>query len=302
MGQIAVKICRHASALGCAVTHIEPFNERDGGAGPWGDPNIQGQCLVAIRSALAGAGITGIKLGGMAAANPWSTGNFTTFAKACSPDFISWHRYLYGSPPNSDYPTILGNLQNFVDLQTGIRNALAGTPAASVPLFLGEYNWDWDANDALCHNQEGGVLTAKLHKMLWDADPHYEMGGQWDLNPINNNTQPIPAPNYMIQPCAWMMSHLAQVMHGLAVPIASTGQPANLDAWACVDGTKWCVQFINTDASNAQTIRAALTLPVAGAITRWEFSPANQNGVSSTITPGRALTIPAKSVVTLHGG
>jgi hypothetical protein len=103
---------------------------------------------------------------------------------------------------------------------------------------------------------------------------------------VNNDFSP--------RPTLTALGHLGNTVYGARCPITGT-LPANVVAL----GTEHGVLFANYGTTDVP-LRLTVKLPVAATgMSRWEQSPAHQNGASAGLSPGAALVIPASSIVTL---
>lgn len=181
------------------------------------------------------------------------------------------------------------------------RAALAGTAAADAPIFIGEYNIDFDAaNEVRQQRPVGAVFAAYFMLTAFQTGLGFDMGALWEL--FGDGQYGVVREDYSIGPQGRLLSKAAAVMSGAEVSATLAG--ANASALAITNGDKVSVMIVNHGASPLSGPVALGRMPRnAGTINRWEMSSASP-GVSATIRIRAGmtdtLTVPSMSVVILH--
>ena len=223
---------------------------------------------------------------------------------------ICMHTYGFGNWTTDDELFAITDLPTQADT---IRKSVAGTPAANLPIFLGE--WNIDGSGATLPQEQGiqGAIynAVNLHRTI-DMNINTQYGANWEI--FGDNTYGVindPAngfySDYRIFPPGYYLSYAGQTMNGSRATATLTAS-GNLYALAVVSGNHFAVQIINYDSSADQTgftvgIKAAQGL--GGDVTRWELSPANLTPSTSTVACGTLATsgvsVPAEGIVILTG-
>ena len=191
---LCVQIAQRFADGGVECFYYELWNEPDGI-----DINTYCDMFNAASAALKRYGSSRGKtynLGGVT--DTWMRADrIKTFANRCRPDFLSYHQYVTGpgdgsfQPGNlSDTPTVMQKaINNYGNAATDCRNAVSGTAAANVPIFLGEWNIVFTpdsggGNYNIDYRQItniGAVFTALAFISLIDANKNVTMGALWEL-------------------------------------------------------------------------------------------------------------------------
>lgn len=234
----------------------------------------------------------------------WCNGTrLASFARQCGDRIgaVCFHAYRYGMNGGEVLTDAqLFNTRSADDMRTA-RAALAGTAAAAAPIFIGEYNIDFDAaNEVRQQRPVGAVFAAHFMLTAFQTGLGLDMGALWEL--FGDGQYGVIREDYSIGPQGRLLSKAAAVMGGAEVSAQLAG--ANASALATVNGGKVGVMIVNHGASPLSGPVALGRMPGdAGTINRWEMSNASP-GVSATIRVRDGmtdtLTAPPMSVVILH--
>ena len=223
---------------------------------------------------------------------------------------ICMHTYGFGNWTTDD------ELFQITDLPTQaatIRQSVAGTPAANLPIVLGE--WNIDGSGASVPQEQGiqgAIYNAINMYRTIDLNINAQYGANWEIfgdgtygvinDPANGQYN-----DYRIFPPGYYLGYAGQTLDGDRVT-ATLSASGNLYALAVVKGNRFTVQIINYDTSAAQTgftvdIKAAHG--IGANVTRWELSPAHLTPDVSTVPCGSLVgagtSVPAESIVILTG-
>ena len=230
-------------------------------------------------------------------------GRLASFAQACGDRIgaVCFHAYRYGMGSGEVLTDVqLFNTRSADDMQTA-RAALAGTAAANAPIFIGEYNIDFDAaNEVRQQRPVGAVFAAHFMLTAFQTGLGLDMGALWEL--FGDGQYGVVREDYSIGPQGRLLSKAAAVMGGAEVSAQLAG--ANAAALAIINGDKVGVMIVNHGASPLSGPVALGRMPGnANTINRWEMSSASA-GVPATIrvTAGMTdtLSVPPMGVVILH--
>lgn len=235
----------------------------------------------------------------------------------CSPkpDFITWHSYLSSGTSEADVVTInkvFGGNTNFASL----RSSLGGFTGV---LGNTERNWNGTPSDNEPRNQNviGAVLMAADQMKQIQGDHNAVFSCIWDIGPGDSTYGLIDYNDYHIYPTGLLLTRLAGTMPGEALGMsigpsltgaavsggASTGAGHLIGQSTILNG-KAAVQLVNV-GDGALTANLVLNGFAGSSVTKAEHSPANPNGLVSTLAitggTGVAVTVPAKSCVVLSG-
>jgi hypothetical protein len=279
-GQMLVKISQRFEAKGHTPQYWEVVNERDDT-----DHTLLGQFAVAGKSALQAHNPNAYyKMGGPCDTYV-RTDKIQQFVAAGHPDFVVWHTYIIGQTSGQTMG-VPSAASNYVNRNSGdVRNARSVVPAGT-PLGMTEWNVDYNVVDPLCSNQGGAVVKAAGTIAALAADDLFQFTCWWDLDltgsasaQVNNDFSP--------RPTLIALGHLGNTVYGARCPISGT-LPANVAAI----GTEHGILFANYGTTDVP-LRLTVKLPVAATgMSRWEQSPARQNGAAAALSPGAPLVIP----------
>lgn len=224
----------------------------------------------------------------------WSDGSFyTTFSKSCKPDFISYHMYLTGSYTD-EASLYQATIKRAVGDVAFVRNVFP-----TLPIFLGEWNIDYNGTESMMQTIVGGVFASLYtYSSLTAPNANVQMGADWTIGQ-NSNFTFINNDGTNLRPHGAVLAALGRKMLGTRATLSIGSAFPHLVGMSSMSGTSWTVWLTNYDLSAAYTIDLT-GLPSAG-YTYWECSPANLTGTSSSKAASTlpALTIPARSVVIL---
>ncbi len=225
------------------------------------------------------------------------------FARRCGDRIgaVCFHSYRYGMKGGE----VLTDAQLFGtrsadDMRTA-RAALAGTAAADAPIFIGEYNIDWDAANEVRQQQPvGAVFAAYFMLTAFQTGLGLDMGALWEM--FGDGQYGAIREDYSIGPQGRLLCKAAAVMGGAEVSAKLAGTDAL--ALAVINGDRAGAMIVNHGASPLSGPVALGRMPDrAETINRWEMSGASP-GVPATIRVRDGmtdtLTVPAMSVVILH--
>lgn len=237
------------------------------------------------------------KLGGPVSAG--ADGNWiSTMAQRCGSNvgFCTWHNYTLGgngSDNGTAYRSAIGG-----SFAGGVRQALAGTAAANVPLFLGEYSTSFSCNDPMMQNIGGAVFNALILQDGYDSDSNFTMGGNWEAV---SDGQCGAIQNGNIAPQGWYLGEAGARMGGTRVAV-TTAPTGNFKVTASVNGGNYAVQMINYDTSTDRSITVGFNNGPIQTANLWTISPANPSGMRQTnIALNSTITVPHDSVCILYG-
>ena len=226
-----------------------------------------------------------------------------SFARQCGDRIgaVCFHSYRYGMKGGEVLTDAqLFNTRSADDMRTA-RAALAGTAAADAPIFIGEYNIDWDAANEVRQQQPvGAVFAAYFMLAAFQTGLGLDMGALWEM--FGDGQYGAIRADYSIGPQGRLLSKAAAVMGGAEASAKLAGTDAL--ALAIIDGDKVGVMIVNHGALPLLGPVALGRMPGnAETINRWEMSDASP-GVSATIRVRDgmtdALAVPPMSVVILH--
>ncbi len=293
---MCAQIARRLKDAGLDVWGIEVGNENDKLA-------IDSYCALFNAAATAvHAADPAIRMIGPV--DSWCNGDrLASFAQACGDRIgaVCFHSYRYGMGAGEVLTDAqLFNTRSADDMRTA-RAALAGTAAADAPIFIGEYNIDFNAvNEVRQQRPVGAVFAAYFMLTAFQTGLGLDMGALWEM--FGDGQYGVIREDYSIGPQGRLLSKAAAVMGGAEVPAMLAG--SNALALATTNGDKIGVMIVNHGASPLSGPVALGHMPGnAETINRWEMSGASP-GVPATIRVRAgmtdALTVPAMSVVILH--
>lgn len=230
-------------------------------------------------------------------------GRLASFAQACGDRIgaVCFHSYRYGMGAGEALTDAqLFNTRSADDMRTA-RAALAGTAAADAPIFIGEYNIDFNAADEVRQQRPvGAVFAAYFMLTAFQTGLGLDMGALWEM--FGDGQYGVIREDYSIGPQGRRLSKAAAVMGGAEVSAQLAG--SNALALAVADGGKVGVMIVNYGALPLSGPVALARMPRnAHTINRWEMSSASR-GVSATIRVRAGMTdtlaVPPMSVVMLH--
>lgn len=234
----------------------------------------------------------------------WCNGaRLTSFAQACGDRIgaVCFHSYRYGMGAGEVLTDAqLFNTRSADDMRIA-RAALADTAAADAPIFIGEYNVDFDAaNEVRQQRPVGAVFAAYFMLTAFQTGLGLDMGALWEL--FGDGQYGVIREDYSIGPQGRLLSKAAAVMGGAEV--SAQLARSNALALAITDGGKVGVMIVNYGALPLSGPVALNRMPRnADTINRWEMSSASR-GVSATIRVRAGMTdtlaVPPMSVVMLH--
>lgn len=234
----------------------------------------------------------------------WCNGaRLASFARACGDRIgaVCFHSYRYGMKGGKVLTDAqLFNARPADDMRTA-RAALAGTAAADAPIFIGEYNIDFDAAHEVRQQQPvGAVFAAYFMLTAFQTGLGLDMGALWEM--FGDGQYGVIREDYSIGPQGRLLSKAAAVMGGAEVSAQLAG--SNALALAVANGGKASAMIVNHGTSPLSGPAALGRMPgTPGTISRWEMSGASP-GVSATIRVRAGmtdtLTVPPMSVVILH--
>lgn len=286
------KMAQHFIAMGQECFWWEYGNE------PNGNVDLTQYCTAFNQVAAALHAVNpAYKLGGPVSAG--ADGQWiSTMAQRCGANvgFCTWHNYTLG-PNGSDNGTAYRSAIGGSDAG-GVRQALAGTAAANVPLFLGEYSTSYACNDPMMQNIGGAVFNALILQDGYDSDSNFTMGGNWEAV---SDGQCGAIQNGNITPQGWYLGEAGTRMDGTRVAVTSA--PAgNFKVTASVNGGNYAVQMINYDTGADKTVTVNFQNGPISTANVWTISPASPSGARQTnVALNATITIPHDSVVILYG-
>ena len=234
-------------------------------------------------------------------------GRLDTFASNCGSRVgrICYHNYRYcqGSDPTPSDDALFESRRPARDARNA-RRALSGTPAASVPLMMGEWNMECAAGN---EPREQEVVAAPfsaywiLSGFLTGAG--VDCGAVWEL--VNDGSYGA-IQDGRIDPAGRFLSMAGQTMEGEQVSCDFARDGAI--SLATKKGGGFAVMLVNYDGSATRSGTVGLShSPVnatgSGTISRWEISRAFPRGNLTTLSVAggatSATTVPPRSVVIL---
>lgn len=238
-------------------------------------------------------------------------GRFTSFAQISGSRIgaLCYHNYHYcaGSDPVPSDTALFTSGRPAADAQQ-TRSQVAGTAAANVPIFMGEWNIECSAAGEAREQQIiGANFAIRWMSQGLNSNSGVEMGGMWEF--ANDGTYGA-IQGSSISPAGWVLGKAGNTMDGNRVT-ASINAGGSRDILATKNSGAFGVMINNYDQSNAITGQVALShWPFnntgTGSINKWEISPAHQSGNLTTlaVTAGltASMTVPAGSVVILYAG
>lgn len=230
-------------------------------------------------------------------------GRLASFAQACGDRIgaVCFHSYRYGMGGGEVLTDAqLFNTRSADDMRTA-RAMLAGTAAADAPIFIGEYNIDFDAaNEVRQQRPVGAVFAAYFMLTAFQTGLGLDMGALWEM--FGDGQYGVIREDYSIGPQGRLLSKAAAVMGGTEVSAQLAGNKALV--LAITNGDKVGVMIVNYGVSPLSGPVALGRMPrISGTINHWEMSSASP-GVSATIRIRAGMTdtlaVPPMSVVILH--
>ena len=234
-------------------------------------------------------------------------GRLNTFASSCGPRVgrICYHnyRYCHGSDSTPSDDGLFQSRRPARDAQNA-RRALAGTPAAAVPLMMGEWNMECAAASEP-REQEVVAAPFSAYWMLsgFLSGAGVDCGALWEL--VNDGSYGA-IQNGRIDPAGRFLSMAGQTMEGDQVSCDFAGDGAI--SLATKKGGGFGVMLVNYDGSATRSGTVGLShWPVnptgSGAVRRWEISRAFPRGNLTALSVAggvtSATTVPPRSVVIL---
>jgi hypothetical protein len=265
---------------------------------------------------------------------PWAFGS--AVGGAAVPDYTEWNNTVLGQD---------GDLVSFVDAHyypfsfsgaTGGSNptdqqvleSLMAVPALyqqirseldtydpSAKVVVGETNVSNNETTTVC--TPAGALFAAGDVLSWLA-AGAESVAWWDMNNYGNSGSTCVNPDYGLFTSGsppvpetpyygYLLASLVAQPHAFLAPLP-TSSPADVLAFQSVlpNGQR-ALAFINTNTSSPETVTFRPLAPLAGQLSTWTYSAANQNSTNSNIVEGsvsassiaHALTLPAESMVVI---
>ena len=230
-------------------------------------------------------------------------GRLASFARQCGDRIgaVCFHAYRYGMGMGEVLTDAqLFNTRSADDMRTA-RAALTGTAAADAPIFIGEYNIDFNAADEVRQQRPvGAVFAAYFMLTAFQTGLGLEMGTLWEL--FGDGQYGVIREDYSIGPQGRLLSKAAAVMGGTEVSATLAGPHALV--LAITNGDKVGVMIVNHGTAPLSGPVALGRMPRnADTINRWEMSSASP-GVSATIRIRAGMTdtlaVPPMSVLILH--
>jgi hypothetical protein len=239
----------------------------------------------------------------------WNGIDLRAFIRHSGPriGFIDFHSYPVND--TDSIRTAYEKAATFADVLSA-RKAISGTAAAGLPIGLLEYNmngcqqpdgtWGLPAQGTIT----GAVYVALLLTRAFTSDPKFTMAGLWDLIADSNygtiGNEQDGARYSSIDEQGWYLRQAARLMPGQQVHCATTAP--DLQLLASTTGPHYSIQLVNYNLSAARTV----TVTVKGAtpkdqISRWELSSRYPNGHPSAVSGLARVTLPAQSIVIVHG-
>ena len=212
-------------------------------------------------------------------------------AASAGADFCSWHTYFTGGYSNNStlFSTTINRQRSDVAMA---RQSFAKT----VPIFLGEYNIDFNGSEPMMQTIDGGVFVSLYLQAAMLADPYVQMGAIWTIG-TNNNFTIVNNDGSNVRPSGSVLGVICRKLFGNQIQVNVGSSFSELLAYGCYDGTNWTVWFTNYNTGSSYTLNVqGLT---GTTYNYWECSPANPTPITSSKASSTlsSLTIPARSVV-----
>jgi len=262
-----------------------------------------------MRSYAASIGRT-YHLGGVT--DTWMQANrIQQFCRSCKPDFLSYHQYSTGpgdgnfQPGNlHDTGTIMQKAFNdFGPTTADCRAAAAGTSAANLPIFLGEWNIVYTPDsgggnyniDVRQITNIGAVFIALATTSIVNANKNATMAAMWEL--YADTYYGVIRTDMKMSAQGRFLQRMNTYGGGQQVT-TSVGGSMNMKALATVNGNKYCVVLMNYDQNTSYKVSVS---GLSGSVTYYEISGARMDGYEQTISSDALgnLNIPAMSVIIL---
>jgi hypothetical protein len=237
------------------------------------------------------------------------TGRLSAFAQQCGSKVgaVCYHDYAYckGIDPVPSNQQLFASPRPSNDA-VAARNAVNGRIPSTVPIMMGEYNMDCNAqNETRQQGILGPVFAATWMLNGFNANVGVEMGCIWEM--ANDGAYGI-IQNGRIDPTGYFLSKAGAVMGGKEVR-TSFGKSGSHVCLAIQDGGRIGIMIVNYDEGSPITGTVGLShWPVNntgnGMINAWELSSANPQGKLSSVTVGNGMTstvtVPATGIVILY--
>lgn len=242
-------------------------------------------------------------------------GGLTAWGNACGAKAggCCMHTYSFAPPATvANHAALYAN----IDMQTqvsSIASSLAGTPAAGLPIVVGEWNIVSDvSNPPEQQGIAGAIYNALTMFRVMNLNVNVQYGANWEAYGdgtygVCNDPNQKYFTDYRVFPAGYLLGYAGQHMNGnrVATTLNVTG---NIVQYAVVNGNQWCVQIINYDtatAFNAFPVSVKAGTSVGANVTIHQLSPANLVPLVTTATyaslmsPG--INMPAESVTHISG-
>jgi len=216
-------------------------------------------------------------------------GRLASFAQACGDRIgaVCFHSYRYGMGSGEVLTDVqLFNTRSADDMRTA-RAALAGTAAADAPIFIGEYNIDFDAaNEVRQQRPVGAVFAAYFMLTAFQTGLGLDMGALWEM--FGDGQYGVIREDYSIGLQGRLLSKAAAVMGGAEVSAQLAG--SNALVLAITNGDKVGVMIVNYGASPLSGPVALGRMPRnADTINRWEMDHGKDSFHEFTQEPPRPV-------------
>lgn len=221
--------------------------------------------------------------------------------------FIDFHSYtVLGTDTTQKAFTRASSFYDIINA----RHAVAGTVAAKLPIGLLEYNMNGSPHPNGTYGVPaqgtitGAVYIALLLARAFDSDPHFTMGGLWDLvtdsyyGAIANAAQNLSYRR--IDEQGWYLRQAARLMPGQQARTVITG--SDLQALVTATNLRFSLQLVNSSLDQEQSVATTVTGRQPGStVERWELSARYPSGHISTTTSLAQVLLPPQSIVILNG-
>lgn len=235
---------------------------------------------------------------------------FKTFANRCGAYIgrLCYHNYRYcqGKDPTPSDDALFQSDRPALDARK-VREAVAGTAAANVPILMGEWNMDCNAG----HEPREQQVIAALFSAYWmlngfRSGAGVDSGAMWELV---DDSYYGAVQNGRVNPAGHFMSKAGQTMEGHQVSCDFTGN--NTISLATRNGGAFGVMLVNYDRSATHSGTVGLSqrpgnMTGNGTISRWEISSAFPRGDVTTLPVANGVTaftiVPPRSIIILSSG
>jgi PKD repeat protein len=239
--------------------------------------NLYAAAATAMRAQATQDGIS-IRIGGptiatMSLADEWLGAFLSDSRTAPNIDFVSFHLYLGNS--SVTWNTLLSKTQGTQGARAvyaHVASLVAGgsqPDAASTPIFITEFNDDWESVADCCRNDPtyapvwnsiflmdvlnsayaGAKLPARLYYFA-GSDPPFCVLGKWDANMDCDGSQYDPYPQFYAFQLFAAADHIGLASGGqMAAAITSANSPAGLVTAAFLTDSQDIIVLINPTAT-----------------------------------------------------